>query len=312
MTKPLPVTGKCQHSKHSGGQMYTFAQISLCLVIFLCTQNLFGRTMAVDRDLGDYVYSDGSEEFNAPRDPGSYYPSDSYVYVPYEEKTFWSQLVLPDRKGVLKQMQFQMGLWQEDDDFLEYWDLYDTGQYQRVGDGRYETVNYDEKKGFISRQGLRYLDKRISGEIKQAEEGSTLYRVGQVRKALRPQTEVGFSEKYKLKFSAKVLRGLMIMRIKNPYIDDLVVEYKLLDSLAVWDGDSYSNETRIYMIHRFKPVGAWMNYEYKIHDEVFVWESGKSLTKKLNFVVSSVQTNDDLPYSGGANKILELRFNSPF
>ncbi len=304
MTNTLPVTGKCQHSVQARCHLYTRMACSLTFIFILFSQNVNARDLAVGRDLNEFTAYPNEDEFYAPRDPSNYYPSDSYVYVPYEEKTFWSELVVPDRKGVLNSMKFQMELWQEDEDFLEYWDLYDTGQYQ--------DVTVDIKKGFVARQGLRYLDKRLSGEIKQAEQGSTLHRVGQVKDALKPESEVGFSENYKLKFSAKVIRGLMIMRLKNPYIDDLVVEYKALDSLAFWDGDSYANETRIYMIHTFKELGAFVNYEYKTHDEVFVWETGKILTSKLNLVVSSIQDNRDEPFSGGANKVIELRFNSIF
>lgn len=299
-----PFVGKCKHFKQRRSQIYTclaFFSFFLCLGI---SKSARARGLAIDRDLQDYsAYHAEDTDFYAPRDPSNYYPSDAYVYVPYENKTFWSELVVPDRKGVLRRIQEQMTLWQEDDFFIEYWDLADTGLYQ---------VDVETRKGFLARQGLRYVDKRLTGQIKRAEEGSTLAAIGKAKNALSPKTTVGLGKDLKFKFSAKVLRGLMLMRLKNPYIDDVVVEYKALDSLALWDPDNYPNEAKIHMRENFRGIKAYAIIEYKFFDEEFRWEFAKGLTRRLFLAVITEQTNRDLPFSGGANKIAELRFNSIF
>ena len=75
----------------------------------------------------------------------------------------------------------------------------------------------DEKKKYLEKNILRYMDKRLTGEIKRADKGTTLHRMGQVKKTLRPQTRVKLSENYRLRFRAKVLRGFMRMKFENPF-----------------------------------------------------------------------------------------------
>jgi|GEM_PF-2533783 hypothetical protein len=146
------------------------------------------------------------------RGPASLVPSDHVYMTPIEEEVWMNTVFVEDEKGVLKEMVHNFETWQEKERYAEQWNLESTGLYQ--------TPTEAQKKSYLSKRALKYLDKRISGEVKRAKKGSTLHKIGQAQKTLKPETDVNFSPTMRLSFKSRVLDGEAIMVFVNPYFDN--------------------------------------------------------------------------------------------
>jgi ABC-type glycerol-3-phosphate transport system permease component len=146
------------------------------------------------------------------RAPASLVPSDHVYMTPIEEEVWMNTVFVEDEKGVLKEMVHNFETWQEKERYAEQWNLESTGLYQ--------TPTQAQKKSYLSKRALKYLDKRISGEVKNAKKGSTLHKIGQAQKTLKPETDVNFSPNMRLSFKSRVLDGEVIMVFVNPYFDN--------------------------------------------------------------------------------------------
>lgn len=153
------------------------------------------------------------------RGPASLVPSDHVYMTPIEEEVWLNTVFIEDEKGVLKDMVHNFETWQEKERYAELWNLESTGLYQ--------TPTEDQKKSYLSKRALKYLDKRISGEVKRAKKGSTLHKIGKAQKTLKPETDVNFSPNMRLSFKSRVLDGEAIMVFVNPYFDNSTkINYK--------------------------------------------------------------------------------------
>ncbi len=110
-----------------------------------------------------------------------------------------------DDAGVMKDMKTNLSNWEKTEEYARVWDLQRTGLYV--------TPTSSEKGKYISKRLLRYADKRLSGEMKKADEGSTLHKVSRVEKNLRPNASVNMSKNFGLKFKARVLQGKAIVEV---------------------------------------------------------------------------------------------------
>lgn len=153
------------------------------------------------------------------RGPASLVPSDHVYMTPIEEEIWMNTVFVEDEKGVLKDMVSNFETWQEKERYAELWNLESTGLYQTPTDA--------QKKSYLSKRALKYLDKRISGEVKRAKKGSTLHKIGKAQKTLKPETDVNFSPDMRLSFKSRVLDGEAIMVFVNPYFDNSTkINYK--------------------------------------------------------------------------------------
>ncbi len=288
----------CQHSRQYVGALSTLA---LVFILMISPHGFCGESIT----MSDLSLESVGFDFESPRDPTSYVPNDQEIIVPYSPTSIWSELLIEDRKGVLKQVKFQMNEWNEEEDFVEYWRIEDTGQYT--------VVPMRARKNYLTKNLLRYIDKRIMGEVKTAKEGTSLHKVGQVRDALRPQSKFSFSKDYKLSLRAKVLRGLVFLKFDNPYFDETVLEFKALRNPAFWNNDAHVGQAKLHTMKSFKSIQAYARTEFKFYDDNWFIELGKNLNYPgLSFVVTTVQDNTALPYSGASDKISELRYALDF
>lgn len=79
-----------------------------------------------------------------------------------------------DDAGVMKDMKASLGAWEAAEEYARIWDLEDTGLYN--------TPTTEQKQKYITKKMLRYADKRFSGEMKKANEGSALHSMSRVEK----------------------------------------------------------------------------------------------------------------------------------
>jgi hypothetical protein len=145
------------------------------------------------------------------RSIASYIPSDDVEAVPIKIESWAKDIFAKDRAGVRDNIQATFAFWRNREECAQKWNLESTGNYEVPGT--------DYRQAYFQRQLLRYLDKRVSGGLKRAKEGSTLERIAQVQNALRPNTTAKISKNIKLKFKVRVLRGRVIMRVDNPWVD---------------------------------------------------------------------------------------------
>ena len=116
-----------------------------------------------------------------------------------------------DDAGVMRDLKASLRSWESTEEYARVWDLKDTGLYS--------TPTTEQKSQYILKKMLRYADKRLSGEMRRAEEGSTLHSMSRVEKNLRPNASVNVSKNFGFKFKARVLQGKVIVDVKNPWIE---------------------------------------------------------------------------------------------
>lgn len=225
------------------------------------------------------------------RAPSNFIPNDEIWGAPVENKEFIQKIFVETDEGTLRNANNQFIAWEETAEYARLWNLETTGLY----------VVPDQKarKAFFDRQLLRYADKRLSGEVKHAEEGSTLHAVGQAQKALSPNAEATILPSVKLKFKARVLQGKAFMIIDNPYVD-AVAQINM-------QGEASMNVKR-----QFASVGMATEVDYQVSTETWVARVDKSITDRITARVSSAQSQNDMAFSNESNRTIELVFGMLF
>lgn len=152
-----------------------------------------------------------AQEYVLKRAPSSFVSTDEVIVVPREQESWYEGAVIDDDAGVLNSMRVDFRREQEQSYYANQWGLQNTGMYN--------FSSPDQKFQRVSRDMLTYTDKRLNGEIRRAEKGSNLHRVGQVQTALQPNTTVGLFDGYAIKFQVRAIQGKGTIRLKNPYVD---------------------------------------------------------------------------------------------
>ena len=188
-------------------------------------------------------------------------------------------------------MKSQIAGWEKREEYVRNWDLESTGLYVLPSNG--------EKRRHFERFLLRYLDKRLSGEIKKSEEGSTLRKVGEVQKALSPKAEAAFSKNFKIKVRAKVLQRTAKVILDNPYVDSHA------------DIDSRGN-VNVNVSRNIAALGVHTHVNYQLQNEAWSATFDRQITGNLLGRISSSQSQRDMAFSGRSDTRLELLFNKSF
>jgi hypothetical protein len=156
-----------------------------------------------------------TQKISKGRAPASAFAAEEFEQAPAAQ-TIWLQKVwIADHAGVMDRVRNTFDYWDSQEEYAKNWNLESTGLFD-IRDSK-------ERASYFGSNILKYVDKRISGEIKNAEEGSAFHTVGQVQEALKPDAEVGLTENYKLKFRARVLEGKGTMLLINPYCEASMV-----------------------------------------------------------------------------------------
>lgn len=145
------------------------------------------------------------------RSISNYAIDDSIEPKPHDNRSWLMEVFVEDDKGVLKSIKSEIKSWGDKEMYSSIWNLDSTKLY--------ETPSRRGREKFLKKRLLKYTDKRLSGELKQAERGTSLYRARQVQKALKPNTTANLSKNVRLRFKARVLEGKIFMVLENPYLD---------------------------------------------------------------------------------------------
>ena len=181
-----------------------------------------------------YYYDTLNDDYFRGRTTSSLSPNDEVIYSPFTQQnnTWLNQIMVDDDDQTLEQVRQTLQNWQQMEEFSRMWNLESTGLYQTPPDG--EKVNY------LSKNMIRYIDKRIAGEVKNAKDGSTLKNIGQIQEALRPGTQVNISKDFKIKMRMQVLQGQASFQLQNPWIG-FVAEGTASGKLKVCFDKNFSN-----------------------------------------------------------------------
>lgn len=220
------------------------------------------------------------------RTPASAF-EEEVLTVPLEQKAMVQTVFAEDDAGVMKGTRDQLNSWQATEDYAKTWNLESTGLY-----GAPKT---SDKAKFISKNLIRYADKRLAGEMKNAEEGSALYTARTVEKSLRPNASVPVSKYISLKFKARVLQGKAVMDVKNPWIDCNATI-------------SANGKAKVLTKKDFNQLGTSTGIEYNVNDSQWIAFLDQEVTQNIKARVSSTGQSD----GNDADKKVEMMASFPF
>ena len=206
-------------------------------------------------------------------------------------KSLYFYMTVEDDRGILRQMKDQFQEWRENQEYVEKWNL--------EGFGNYSIQDTPAKKSYLSKMLLKYLDKRISGEIKKAEEGTTFHRIGQVQQALSPSATLKFSDLVKLRLKVRILEGKGELHLENPYIGAKSEFYK-------------TGEVKVVLNKNMTDLGLYYHTDYSPLEGHYVASLSKSLIDNVSAKVSSSQSHDRVVFSGDSDRTLSLNYGKAF
>jgi hypothetical protein len=223
--------------------------------------------------------------------PGNFVPNDEVVAIP-EKRVHWGEKILAeDNKGVLVSIREEVRSWEEQREYAKNWNLESTGLYNEK--------EQREKEKFLRKRGLKYVDKRISGEVKSAEKGSALAKVGKVQKALKPSSKVDIAPNVRLRFKARVLQGVALVNLENPYVD----------SKATVKANGRMN---MHVGKRLDNIGLHTRVDYNVRESSYIAAVRKDLSTHWSTTLSSEQEKEDVAFSSGTNRTVSFDFSSGF
>lgn len=206
--------------------------------------------------------------------------------VPLNEESFFTNdnMFAEDDAGVMRDMKNSMGSWEATEEYARLWDLESTGLYA--------TPTASQKGKYIAKKMLRYADKRFSGEMKKAEEGSTLHSMSRVEKNLRPNAAVNVSKNFGFKFKARVLQGKAIVDVKNPWVECNATV-------------GINGKAKLITRKEFKEIGMASGAEFSVNDSVFLTYIDQQVTDNVKARLSNTSGDD-------ADSRLEMMASFPF
>lgn len=219
------------------------------------------------------------------RVPASAFDEDVLI-IPLQQKAIVQTIFAEDDAGVMKGVKDQLFSWEAIESYSQKWDLASTHLYT--------TPTAKEKARFITGNLLKYVDKRLAGEIKNAEEGSTFHSVGKIEKSLHPSTTVGISKLISLKFKARVLQGKAMMDVRNPWIE---CSTEL----------SANGKVRVLTKKDFSQLGTSTGVEYTVNESQWIAFVDQEITQNIKARVSSIGQSN-----ANADKRLEMMASFPF
>jgi hypothetical protein len=189
-----------------------------------------------------------------------------------------------DDAGVMRDMKASLDSWGSTEEYARTWNLQETGLYN--------TPTTSQKAKYISKKMLRYADKRLSGEMKKADEGSTLHSMSRVEKNLRPNAAVNLSKNFGFKFKARVLQGKVIVDVKNPWVECNATV-------------GVNGKAKLITRKEFKEVGMASGAEFSINDSTFLTYIDQQVTDNVKARLSNTSGVD-------ADSRLEMMASFPF
>jgi len=226
------------------------------------------------------------------RGPANFVPSTEIEVRPVEDGLWVDTAIERDTSGILGGTKGTIEHWAKQEEYARKWNLQSTGLF--------ETPDMESRKNYLQKRLLKYLDKKLAGEIRNAEEGSTLHSVGQAHQALRPKTKVQISKNIKIRLKARVLQGKAIIKVENPYVE---YETRLYAS---------SGSVKMFLKREFASIGVTTNIDYDVTGETWIAAVNKPLNERWNARYTSSQSDSEMAFSEHSDQRYELLYSLPF
>jgi hypothetical protein len=220
--------------------------------------------------------------------PSSYVPQDEIIVVP-RDPDYWyanNNFMVDDDNGILNSMRVDFRRAQEQEMYYTNWGLQNTGMFN--------PSTPEERKSRFNRDILRYADKRLAGEVRKADKGSTLHRVGQAQKAMSPTTSVSFMSGYSIKFQARALQGKATINLVNPFVRSFI-EMTL-------DG------RQEFVTEKTFDFGFRTALNYRFDKGIYFTTFEQRLTPQWTASLVSTQPASAAAFSGAADKRIQLNY----
>lgn len=221
----------------------------------------------------------------------NFVPSDDVISTPIQKQHWAKGLMKEDNKGVLISIKKQIKQWEQTEEYARNWHLASTGMF--------DIADTDTKVDYLKRQGLRYLDKRITGEMKNAEKGTAMATVGQVHEALRPSTNVDIAPNIRMRFKARVLQGEASMNVENPYVESKTY-VRVNGDITTELGKS------------FDKLGLRAQLNYRVDNGEYRALLNQRLSDHWSAEVISQQEDDKILFSKDTDQVYQLLYSAPF
>lgn len=255
-------------------------KIHSCLKFIQVSMFIFSTFGSLMIHARDFSYS--------TRKPASA-PEEEVMTLPTFDKPLLVSLFAEDDAGIMATMRTSLNTWEEQENYSKRWNLESTGLYK--------TPTTSDKRKYIANKLLKYADKRLSGEIRNADEGSTLHSVGKVEKSLRPNAVVSLSKLVSVKFKARVLQGKAIMEVRNPWVE-------FSTTLAA------TGSVKLLTQKNFKELGTSTGVEFAANNSEWVAFVDQEVTTNVKARLSSTQKNQSI-FNNDADKKVEMSASFP-
>lgn len=249
----------------------SFRQLSLTLAI--CTFSFSAMSMDLKKVINK-------------RAPASAY-EEEVLTVPVEIKPVVKTLFAEDDAGVMSGMRASLNKWEQTEEYAKKWDIQSTNLYN--------TPDTHQKTKFIVKNLMRYADKRLAGEMKNAEEGSAMASVSKMEKSLRPNASVPVNKYISVKFKARVLQGKAIVEVRNPWVDT---------SATI----GANGKAKILTKKDFNQLGTSTGLEYNVNDAQWIAYVDQEINQNIKARLSSTSQ----PNGNDADKRMEMNASWPF
>ena len=265
-----------------------FKQLSVFKQLAFVSLSLAFSTVAMAQHLSLEALNPYSKIQN--RQPSNFVPSDDVQQAPFFENKLWVEKAFAqDNEGVLAGMRGNIQSWQDTEEYAKYWNLQTIGLYN--------TPESDVRKKMFEKTMLKYADKRLTGEMKDAEEGSPMASVNKAQRALRPQSEVGVSQNVKFKFKARVLQGEGKVIVENPWID-YETRYK------VFGNGLYTSASK-----NFKTIGFKTGADIAVKDKNWTAFFDQKITEEVSARVTSSQASNQMMFDSASDSVFQLMYS---
>ena len=225
------------------------------------------------------------------RAPANFVPDEGFEPPPPNKRRWISGIFVEDDAGVMKSIKSSIKRWEELEEYSRHWNLYSSGLYKTPG--------RDGKRRYLEKKLLKYADKRLSGEIKRAEDGSTLKNIQKVHAALRPNTKAQLTDNIKVRFKARLLQGEARVFVENPYVD-FYTHFRLGSSTNLNIGRTISS------------LKIRTSMDYMINEGRWRACVERPLGNSLKARISSSQSDQDMIFTDQSEQKVELIFYRGF
>lgn len=225
------------------------------------------------------------------RRPANFIPDDNIEPMPLQHRIWIEKVFIHDNAGIVDRMHNEISAWENVQEYRELWDLDSTNLYK--------TPDNSAKRSYFEKNMIKYFDKRLAGEIQNAEKGSALQTVGRVQKALKPQAEVSVIPNMKLKFKAKVAQGEGVVKVVNPYMN-----YETILNV--------NGHIDMIMSKRIDIIGVDAQINYDVKEGVYTAFLDKRISDNVTTRLSSTQPDDHLFLTENSDNTIQVFYVNSF